>query len=207
MNKYKNFIFDMDGTLIDSFKLTHEAFKIVCPKYNLEMPSDELIKKTIGFSAPEFYYRIFPTTNKDLLITFGEEVENVEKDVLKHIGPKILFDDVDTILNELLKQNIEIHIASTGNNSHVSSCLKASGIYDKFKSINCNEPDKEDMLSRIINGDKTNWVMIGDKRKDSNAAKANKIYSIGAGYGYCFKEDYETFDEIIFNIHDVLKFI
>lgn len=207
MPKFKKIIFDMDGTLVDSFWLTQEAFKMFCPKYNLEMPEDHVIKKASGYSTPEFYEVIFPNDKKEVVWAFGEDVETKELEVLENIGDELLFPDVIQLLDVLIEKGIELHIASTGDIPHVHSCLKKAGIYHKFKSINCNEPDKEEMLKRIIYGDKEEWVMIGDKRKDSSGAKFNGIYSIGAGYGYCFKEDYHTFDEVIFNINDVLKYV
>lgn len=207
MNKFKKIIFDMDGTLVDSFWLTQKAFKIFCPKYDFEMPTDETIKKACGYSTPEFYERIFPHEDNEKVLAFGEEVETKELEVLKNIGEELLFEGVIQLLDELLEKGIELHIASTGDIPHVHSCLKKAGIYDRFKTINCNEPNKEEMLKRIIYGDKKDWVMIGDKRKDSSGAKFNGIYSIGAGYGYCFKEDYHTFDEIVFHIQDILKYI
>lgn len=207
MHKFKNIIFDMDGTVIDSFCITVEAFRHNCPKFNLDMPADAVIKKASGYSIPEFYEKIFPDVDIEVIHAFGEEVGKMELELLPKMGDELIFPGVLQVLDELETKNIEIHIASTGDYDHVHSCLKKAGIHHRFKTINCGQPDKEEMLKSIIHGDKSNWVMIGDKPKDSNGAKFNGIYSIGAGYGYCFKEDYHTFDEVIFDVNDVLKYI
>lgn len=201
-------IFDMDGTLVDSAKITIPAFKLICPKYGLKNPKDEDIVSAIGYANPMFYYNIFPNEDKQKLQQFGKDVEKIEKEIICDVKDGLIFEGIEELLLSLQQRSIEIHIASTGDNEHVSTCLNHTKIISFFKEISCNKPDKEFMVADLITRyPSSTWMMLGDKRKDSNAAKYNNILAVGAGYGYCAKKDYAEFDTIIHTPLDLLKIL
>lgn len=193
-----NIIFDMDGTLIDSAKIAVPAFKKVCPKFGFEIPRDETIISAVGYANPFFYYKIYPEIDKKLLKSFGEVVEKAERDIVEEVNTDMLFEGVKELLDTLVQRKNRMFIASTGDSEHVDDCLKACNIYSYFEEIHCNKPDKELMVAEIIKKEpKGKWILIGDRTKDSKAAKYNNIISIGAAYGYCVTIDYGEFDYII----------
>lgn len=54
-----------------------------------------------------------------------------------------------------------------------------------FDEIACGEPDKTDMTVRLLRGFEPARVpFIGDSLKDVEAAHANRLLAIGAGFGY-----------------------
>jgi len=193
-----NIIFDMDGTLIDSAKIAIPAFEKVCPQFGLDIPSDEVIIAAVGYANPEFYYRIYPDVDKKILTKFGREVESQERKIVGEVSSDMLFPGVKKLLDDLVAKGHRLFIASTGDLEHVDDCLKACNIYSLFDAVHCNKPDKEIMVENIIkNETEKSWIMIGDRRKDSKAAKHNKIASVGAAYGYCTQIDFGEFDYII----------
>lgn len=201
-----NIIFDMDGTLVDSAKIAILAFEKICPKFGLEIPDDDTIKRAIGYANPFFYYKIYPNEDKIKLKAFSKKIERFSRVQLKSFKNDILFHGVKNLLLALKAKGVRLYIASTGSKSHVNSCLKCGGVYDFFDEIHCGKPDKEMMVSKIVKEeDKSRWIMVGDKRKDSKAASFNGIYVVGAGYGYCFEEDYDDFDVIIESPLDILE--
>jgi len=196
--KNVNIIFDLDGTLVDSAQITIPAFKEVCPKLGFKIPGDETIMAAIGYANPIFYYKIFPDIDKAKVRELGDEVELTEKKIVSDINTGMLFDGIAELLADLTKRGYKLYVASTGGEEHVNTCLKVCNIYAFFEKIYCNKPDKELMVADIIKdapGDI--WIMIGDRRKDSKAAKYNKITGVGAAYGYCNVEDYHEFDYVV----------
>lgn len=203
-----NIIFDMDGTLIDSAKIAIPAFKKVCPKYEIEIPSDDKITAAIGYANPVFYYKIYPDIDKELLKEFGKDVEGEERTIVAEVNTSMLFEGVKELLGTLVQRKHRMFIASTGDFEHVDDCLRVCDIYNHFEEIHCNKPDKELMVAEIIKKEpKEKWIMIGDRTKDSKAAKHNNILSIGAAYGYCVPEDYGEFDYIIEKPNGLLQII
>jgi phosphoglycolate phosphatase len=204
----KNIIFDMDGTLADTAEATIKAFQRYAPQFCLQQLSENSIKQAIGYANPEFYFRLYPNQDKEKLLQFSNCVEEYEKIIINELAGMILFDDVKALLIILKERNYKLYIASTGSCTHVASVLTNSGIINMFDQVYCDEAEKVSMVKHIIEGSSSKeWVMVGDKQKDSAAARNNHIFSIGAGYGYCTPDDYHLFDKIIQRPYDLLKIL
>lgn len=202
----KNIIFDLDGTLADTAIATTKAFREFAPIYNLPELSIDVIKSAIGFADPQFYYILYPDINKSVLKEFAKNVEDYENQATYELGDNILFPDVKTMLNKLHSQGHKLFIASTGSPSHVDCVLESACIRDLFELICCGESEKIEMVKNIIgDSSKVNWTMVGDKKKDADAAKFNNIISVGAAYGYCLPQDFDKFTKIINSPLELIK--
>ena len=194
--KKSGIIFDMDGTLIDSIRLTLPAFQKACPEFGIPMPEHQTVFSAVGIANPYFYYEIFPDIEKEHLNRFGHRVEQYEKEYIK-TEKKLVFDGIADTIRLLFESGYPLYVASTGDKEHVESCLAAGRLTPYFKEICYGEPDKEQMVEGLIARHANHqWVMIGDTIKDINAARHNGIPVIGAGYGYCHEDLKEKFDWI-----------
>jgi len=199
----KNVIFDMDGTLADTAVLTDAAFKNLAPELGFTPPEIGVIRSAIGYQNPEFYYQIFKTEPAELVKKIGEATEDEEQRMLPDFGGDFLFPGVRELLNELRERKINLFIASTGSEAHVYSILNKAGIAGYFNKILCDKPEKAGMVREIIGGgDKKDFIMVGDMKKDLDAARANGITAVGACFGYCrrgsgFDHYIETPEELL----------
>lgn len=204
----KKIIFDMDGTLSDTAKVTIKAFQKYALKFNFPQLPEETIKQAIGYADPEFYLILYPDQDKNKLLEFAHYVDAYEKILIRELAEDLLFENVRNLLDFLKEAELKLYIASTGSTTHVESVLSNTRIIDYFDGIYCGEKEKVLMVKQIINETSLNeWVMVGDKQKDADAARYNQILSIGAGYGYCTPDDYHLFDKIIHRPFDLLKLI
>lgn len=199
-------IFDMDGTLTDSALLTAEAFRVVAPSLNMEVPSVERIREVTGYADPEFYDRLYPDEPTERVRTLGAQIEEQELALLPNLNSDLLFPGTRQMLETLQTLVPALYIASTGSKEHVEALLYNAGIYDMFREVHCGEPDKEDMVGRIVKSGGKNMILVGDKGKDSSAARANNIPSIGVCYGYCQQGKYD-FDHYVDSPSELLAFI
>lgn len=207
-NKSISIIFDLDGTLVDTQKIIIPSFQKICPKFKLETPTNEIIIAAVGYGFPEFYYKIFGDMDTELMNTLNAEIEKAEGEMVAKLNKDILFKDIVDTLSILKDMGVEMHIASTGYTAHVYDCLKYCDIGRFFKKIRCNMPNKELMVEGIIKSNPAkNWLMVGDRRKDSTAAKYNSIVSIGAGYGYCNEADFNQFDYIAKKTNEIIDLV
>lgn len=191
----KNIIFDMDGTLVNTAKATIPACQESAVKFGLPVKQPDEIAKMIGWANPEFYLRLYPDFNPELIYSFAEETEIKEKRMIEEMGAEILFPGVRELLEYLKLQGCYLAIASTGSLEHVETSLKVTGIYDIFDTINCGESEKGSMVKRIIEGGPSGeWLILGDKSKDSHAGRINEIITVAARYGFGFDEEYEQFN-------------
>lgn len=205
----KHIIFDMDGTLSNTAIATAAAIKQVNDKYNLPKITDEHIRNTMGIGGLEFHATLFPTLPMETLLKVEQDVDRLEEEHIVKMGEKMLFDGVKDMLAKLTaRQNITIHIASTGSKRHVHATLTATGIYDLFTSISCDEPAKIDMVKKIVgNSDPAGWAMVGDMYKDSEAARGNGILALGAEFGYLVKENFSLFDYVLSVPGDIFQYM
>ena len=201
-------IFDLDGTLSDSAILTMSAFDKIAPLKGLPVPSLEDVRRTTGYATPEFYFRLLPQFNKELVLEAGSLVEEEELNVLPSVAENLLFPGCRQMLSHLKKKSIDLHIASTGERKHVFSILEETGITDLFDTVFCGNPDKTESVREIITRyEKDECVLVGDMKKDFDAAHANGIISIGACYGYCKPElsEFDFYIDAPLDLLDVLK--
>lgn len=203
----KHIIFDMDGTLADSGKATSIACAQISKAYGLPPLSDAKIRETIGYANPEFYFRLYPTVKKPTMLAYAKEVEELEERIVWDMGVDILFPGVMQMLEALMRRGIRLYIASTGDVSHVNAVLTTAGIQHFFDIIGFGEPDKEEMVRKMVCGDTARWSMVGDKQKDLFAARANGILAIAAGFGYCSQQDASRFDRVLQTPAQLLEWI
>jgi len=195
MNKFKvSVIFDMDGTLADTAELTMAAFVNVLPGFGVPVPSLATVRAAVGYSCPEFYFRIFPDLAQEMALAIGDATEAEEERLLPTFPGDLLFPDVRALLTELRGRGVPMYIASTGSEDHVRSTLGKADITGMFARVLCGRPDKTDMIAEIIaggagltvaGGDKSvlndaranyNFVMVGDMQKDVDGAHANHSF-------------------------------
>ena len=217
-NSIHTVIFDLDGTLSDSALLTMAAFRAVLPKQGLPMPSEEAVRRAMGYATPEFYYILFPDLPRDMVDNVGILVEEEELRCLPSLGGKLLFEGCWELLMRLKENGKRLCIASTGSRDHVLSTLDCIGITHFFDAVYCDLPDKTEMLRDMINNvdknadsksgyiDKNGYIMVGDMKKDYEAARTNGIVSVGACFGYCVREQ-TNFDFYIDKPLDLFKLI
>ena len=201
-------IFDIDGTLADTALATIPAFRALCKAHNWACPTDAQIRDAIGIANPDFYYHLFPDYPRELVFEVGQQVEAAEESDVFACGEKILFPGVRAMLDALIDMGVTLYVASTGDRAHVSAVLKAGGITELFEAIHCHEPSKENMIARIIDGgDKSDWVMVGDRDKDIKGARANGIKALGAGFGYVRDSDRQLYDMVFEKPNDLVEWV
>ena len=132
-NIYKCYLFDFDGTLVDSMPYYARAMLQILDEYGVSYPSD--IVKTItplGYSGTaEYYLKAFslPSTREALIERMlSLAKENYEK----HIPLK---EGVREALLALREGGASLNILTASPHDVLDVCLKRLGIYDLFDNI------------------------------------------------------------------------
>lgn len=124
-------VFDMDGTLVDTMRLTAPAFSDLAGDFGLAPLPEARIRGAIGLSDVHFYRALYPDADADTLRAFGRAVEARENECARALGPEILFPGVRAMLCALWDAGLTLCIASTGSESHVTTALAESGVIDQ----------------------------------------------------------------------------
>lgn len=201
-------IFDMDGTLVDTMRMTALAFEELAGFYDLPTPPRAAIRDAMGLADLYFYRKIYPNEPEDKLPAFGDAVEKRESAIGLELGEGVLFEGVKPMLEALKGAGKRLYLASTGSEKHVRDMLACGGILDLFEEIHCAQPDKEEMTAGILRSAGTkSAVFVGDTFKDANAARANGIPAVGAGFGYVKPKERALFDCVPDTPQALLKYL
>ena len=197
-------VFDMDGTLANTTKITVPACINAAREYGITPPTDSAVMAAIGIGGHDFYRKLFPDVDEAALPALAGRIFELEKEKSRELGADLLFPEVAGLLASLAQQGIAMAIASTGDIAHVDNVLTVTCIKHLFAEIKCNTNDKTGQLKalkEIFKG--YDMWMVGDKPKDSDAARANGIPSIGVGYGFSTAAELAGFDTVANSVTEI----
>jgi phosphoglycolate phosphatase len=187
--KYKNIIFDLDGTLTDSKPGIVKGVQYALRCYGIDEPD---LDKLTSFVGPPLYKSFM-----DYLDCSEEEAKEAVECYREYYAEtglyeNALYDGVEGLLYALKEKGYRLLIASSKPRIYVKRILSFFRILRYFDIVEGSELDsrridKAELLSYVLD----KWdlkaeecVMIGDRKHDVLGARANGMDSIAVGYGY-----------------------
>jgi len=171
-------LFDLDGTLLDSFPVHLEIFKTTFAQFGIHLSEEEFLKTY----SPNWYetYKAFGLRKEDWETADSFWLKEAEKITAR------LFPGVKEILLKLDKY-FTLGLVTSGSKSRVERDMKATGINIFFKTIVTRDdiqkpkPSPEGLEIALRNLDKQpdEAIYIGDSSADYEMAKAAGVYFIG----------------------------
>lgn len=176
-------IFDLDGTLLQTHYHSCHAAHETLRALGLPDVSDALVMRHIGEPADVFLRALAPDYPD--LAAFEQQFDANERAALKQVGK--LFGGVPELLQQLRERGCPLAICSNGSREYVETALTVTGIRTFFSRLACagEYPDKAAAVAAILREwDSKYAIVVGDRVHDMDAAKANGLPFIAAGYGY-----------------------
>ena len=188
------FIFDFDGTLVDSEKAIYQCFQSITKQLapnRLEYAKNILIGPPLRDTASE----ILGPDHQDSLDEFVQLfIEMHDEQVIQHTQP---YPDVIQVLKELHNQNIPMAVATNKRLAPTQKLMDHFGWSDYFQMIECSDSqsemrNKDAMIQDIINQNTSfqGSYFIGDTVNDGLSANLNHLPFIKACYGYGRDQDW-----------------
>jgi len=185
--KYKIFLFDFDGVIIDSNNVREYGFKIVLNKY-----PDNKIQKLLKYHNENgglsrynkfrYFYEVIlgKSITEKKIHNYAAEFSKIMLNELPQ--NKYLIDDVVKYIDKLFKENKALHIVSGSDQTELRIITKKLKISHYFKSILGSPTHKNTLVDEVIN--LYNYplkeiCLIGDSINDYEAAKINNIDFFG----------------------------
>jgi HAD superfamily hydrolase (TIGR01549 family) len=186
INKYNCIIFDLDGTLIDSFQAINDAFDAVFLKFEERVLSDSESKSYVGVPLEDLLGEMFGKENQDEAIKI---FRNRYKEVC--FEKTVLIKGVKELLVYLKDKGKSLNIATNKTGDISRDILKylnidklfdyVYGVYDGMEG----KPSPE-MLNKILENTgykKSDAAFIGDSPIDIMTAKKAGVSMLSVASG------------------------
>lgn len=203
----KNIIWDMDGTLIDSYESIVDEIEIVLSNFKQSYPRDMIREMIQQHSASHFFKYV-----SDNVGTCYEDMWDCYNSLPVDYSKITLMPNVKETLIELCERG-DRNFVYTHRGDSTFDILKLNGIDEYFTEIVSKrngfkrKPSSEaiDYLVRKYEMDKKDTFYVGDRIIDQECAKASGIGRIYYQSYMGFTLDSNDYDYYIDDIKDLLN--
>lgn len=189
MNHYKNILFDLDGTLIETKPGVISSLKKASEELKFTLPPDKELDAFMGPPISECFTNVCgldPEQTELAIATFRKYYEG------GGVYNAKAFDGIADLLRDLRKAGFALGVATSKHEKFAGIVLRHCGILDYFDTVAGDQPGipwtKTDSIKKamadIKGADTQNTVLVGDRKFDALGAEAAGIDSIGILYGY-----------------------
>ena len=186
---YHNYIFDLDGTIINSSKEVLLCFEKAFEKANYEIDKSRLTPNVIGPPLNEIIKLIAPgiqETDINKVVEYFRELYDFEENDISEF-----YQGIPEVLTTLKNMNKKLFIATYKPEKPTMRIIKQFHL-DKFYDIYTIDKfgkhiTKTEMINDIIEKyslNKSETMMIGDAPSDVICAKEAGVLAIGVLWGY-----------------------
>jgi len=212
--RYKNILFDLDGTLTDPYLGITNSIKYSLKKFNISENDENILKSFIGPPLEKSFMKFyqFDSNKSKLAVEYYREYYSE-----KGIYENKLYPDIDILLDKISKNNKNVILATSKPTIFATEVLKHFDIEKYFNDIVGSNLDgtlveKDEIIKYIIEKNNLNekeTIMLGDRKYDIIGAHKNNIHSIAVMYGYGSKDELEEIKPTYFckNVMDILEII
>jgi len=183
------YIFDLDGTLLDTSEGIINSYKYIMTELKLKSTTESTFRSFIGgslFNNIKNHFELTDTETQNAIEMYRERY--AEKGIYEYA----LYPNLVSTLKKIKKAGHCIAIATLKYEGFAKVMMKDIGISEEFDYISGMDKEdtisKEDMISKcsliLENKYDGNVVMIGDSIKDYDAAVIAKVDFIGVTYGF-----------------------
>jgi phosphoglycolate phosphatase len=199
------FIFDLDGTLFRGDRATVAAVNEAFDDLDLARPDPAEICSYFGRPIHEFHAWLRGLAAGREIESVLSRIERREAELVPTEGE--LFPGVRSMLERFAVEGFRLAICSNGRDPYVRTVLASHGIAGFFDAVRVREIEAEnktimarDLLARI---ETRPAIVIGDRRDDIEAGRANGALTIGCAYGFGSREEIAAADAVVASAKEI----
>ena len=211
----KLFIFDLDGTLVDTAPDFKNSINYMLNELNESEVSLKEIRNWVGYGARELIRRTVVNKN----IPHDEQrIEEMLKIFLLHYthnidDDSVLFNNVRNVLEFLKDNGIKLAVCTNKMERLSNILLEKLNVLHMFDylvggdSLSKSKPDPFPLLNicEKLNTEISDSIMIGDSVTDLNAGKGAGMPVVLVSYGYTDNKDIYNEADLVINDFSQLK--
>ena len=191
MNKKydKAFLFDLDGTLIDTAPdMIHALKSVLDNNHTNTQISDETLRKYVSDGSIGLINLVFPNKNNEEIQCLQSQFLDIYEKNLSNESR--IFPHIDDLLVFLKDNHFMWGIVTNKPTRMTLQLLNCLGIYCPFvvcgDTLRDRKPSPKPLLiaSKLMNIDPINIMYVGDAKRDIDAGRLANMKTVSADYGY-----------------------
>lgn len=207
---YSDILFDLDGTIINSYEGITNGIKHVIRTLNIKNFDDDSFKKFIGPPIEKSFIKYFEGIDESNI----EHTVGIYRDYYKETGiyECYLYPNIIECLTILKDNNKKIYLATAKPKIFATIILSHFNIdsfFEKIYGVEFTGPikNKYDVISHAIkdsNLDTNSSIMIGDREDDVIASKKLGLDVLSVRYGFGEEIEFSSSEYIADHVLDIL---
>lgn len=202
MSKYKCFLFDLDGTLADTFPGIFHSYQYAAKRIGISLPTEEDVGEVIGAPLAEVFRKKFKLSDHMVQNALYHYRDYYAINGLCEVKQ---YNGMSKMLEILKKKGYLLGVTTLKKENFAKEILKNLGIAEYFDVIiGMDDKDtlqKSQMLKRamrVLGVSNMETVLVGDSFYDAVGAKEINIDFIATTYGFGFKtlEDVSSYAHV-----------
>ncbi len=191
MKKYECILFDLDGTLANTYQGIFNSYKYAAEQMELPLPTEKLVNEAIGGKLTEVF--------RDKFGLNANGVEEATDYYRKRYADKGIYEacpypQMEDTLRKLKERGVCIGVATLKKEAFAKQMLEdlnLSQYFDVIVGMDTNDKlTKAGIIQKVLSilGQKTDrTVMVGDSLYDALGAEEAGVDFIGVTYGFGFR--------------------
>ncbi|MBS1972009.1 MAG: HAD family hydrolase [Bdellovibrionales bacterium] len=185
MKRFAHWVFDLDGTVLDSSRFYELTLKEILPEFGIT-PGKEEINRAYKYFNPDDYFA-----------TFGFDAAKIKYAVQRLVAKNMEYADqipayegIENLLVYLIDRDVEVTAWTGRELLSATKILDSTGLRKHFKTcvgrtcVTKNKPHPDGLLKILsdFNRHSDDVVMIGDHEYDMRGAQAAKVTGISVNW-------------------------
>ncbi len=197
MKQYEVIFFDLDGTITESAPGITNSVRHALRKFGIMEEDQEVLNKFVGPPLSETFTERYGFTEEQCMqgvVWFREYYE------VKGIFENNVYDGIEEMLKRLHDAGKRIVMATSKPEPMAVKIVEHFGLAEYFERVAGSTMDetrtaKAEVIAYALEEcgitDKSQVLMVGDRRHDIAGAKKNGLDSMGVLYGYGDRQELE----------------